>query len=65
VTELPGAPECPTCSKHKKVAKDYSELNAELLDRNRQLSFRLREIRRLLSPFTKALSEMSERANPN
>ena len=62
---LPGSPPCPHCSKHEKLARDYAELNAVLLDKNRQLEFRLREIRRLLAPFKNNLLGLLDRANPN
>lgn len=57
-------PQCPQCAGYKKVAKDYAEFNAVLLDKNRQLEFRLREIRRLLSPFKNNLTDLLDRANP-
>ena len=56
---------CQDCAKFEKLARDYAELNSKLYEENKRLAFRLREVRRLLSPLEKMIAGLKLNANPN
>lgn len=50
-------PDCPRCRDMRKVSKDYEQLNLDLIDKNNQLTYAVRELKKKFQLMRKWLAE--------